>query len=301
MSNYKLAAAAYPIAYHASPEAWQAYSETWAAEAARQGARLLLLPEYGSMELVSLLPQALQADLQGQLQAMQAFVPRFQETYAGLAKRHNLIIVAPSFPLNLGTHFVNRAWVFSPTKGLAGYQDKLFMTRFETESWGISPGEPVLSLFEDGDCRFGIQICYDSEFALGAWQLAQAGAQLILAPSCTETPRGAHRVHIGCRARALENQSYVLVAQTIGEAEWSPAVDLNYGYAACYASPDRGMPPDGVLGQTEPQKPGQLVLELSWSKLQRLRQEGQVLNFRDHQALNYAFKGQKLQIKTCIL
>ena len=69
----------------------------------------------------------------------------------------------------------------------------------------------------------GIAICYDIEFPLIAHAMARAGAELILAPSCTDTIAGANRVHVGARARALENQVYVAVAPTVGQAPWSPA------------------------------------------------------------------------------
>ena len=84
----------------------------------------------------------------------------------------------------------------------------------------IQSAPKKLTLFEDSWGSFGIQICYDVEFALGSQLLCSAGASLIVSPSCTETIRGATRVHIGARARALENQCYVVVSQTVGNAEW---------------------------------------------------------------------------------
>ncbi|MCC6703139.1 MAG: hypothetical protein IT221_16530 [Fluviicola sp.] len=77
--------------------------------------------------------------------------------------------------------------------------------------------------------------------------MAANSAKLILAPSCTETIRGATRVHIGARARAMEQQIYVGVAQTIGNAEWSLAVDINYGFAENYASPNKNQPEEGQV------------------------------------------------------
>ena len=80
----------------------------------------------------------------------------------------------------------------------------------------------------------GMNICYDSEFPLLARAMAEAGAELLLVPSCTERVSGYHRVRTGARARALENQIAAMVSPTVGDALWSPAVDRNTGAAGIY-------------------------------------------------------------------
>ena len=144
------------------------------------------------------------------------------------------------------------------------------MTRFEKEQWGIAGGG-ALKIFDIGETKIGIAICYDIEFPLIAHAMAAAGADLILAPSCTDTMAGANRVHVGARARALENQVYVAVAPTVGEAPWSPAVDVNIGWAAVYAAPDRGFPDDGVLAKGELNRPGWVMAELDFARLKAAR------------------------------
>jgi predicted amidohydrolase len=273
-----IALAQYPITYHQSIEAWQLHSRQWVADAVAKGAQLLVFPEYGSLELVSVLPDSLQSDLPGQLEAMQSLFPIFLETFQSLAAEYSCIIVAQSFPWrNEEGKYINRNWVFSP-KG-SGYQDKWFMTRFEEEDWGISsPRQLEYTVFQTAWCRFGIQICFDVEFPSGAHQLVKAGADLILAPSCTETIRGATRVHVGARARALEQQVYVAVAQSIGEAKWCPALDLNYGYAAIYSSPDVGMPETGILSAGVANEPTWLVKTIDFEPLRALQTSAQVFN-----------------------
>ena len=292
----KVAAAAYPIAYHASWEAWQEYVEDWVKKAALEKAGWLVFPEYGSIELVSLLPKAIQSDAYGQIREMQIFVERFQNWYTELAKKYDVLIVAPSFPLEVSGKIINRAWVFTP-KGLAGYQDKFFMTPFEKNEWGVSSSEKILSVFETEKGSFGIQICYDGEFAVGSYHLAQNGAQLILHPSCTETIRGATRVHVGARARALENQCYTLVSQTIGEALWTPAADYNYGYCGAYSTPDLGLPEEGIFSVSEHQKPLWHYQEFDFSLLEKVRKEGGVLNYEDHKTLDYNLKNEEILIR----
>ena len=279
-----VAAAQYPITEHANFKAWALHVERWVVDAVSQSADLLLFPEYGSMELVSIFMPEIRQDLRRQVLEMDTLREDFCAVFSSLATRYGVILVAPSFPVVLKNKTVNRTFVFSPD-GLAGYQDKLFMTRFEDEEWGIESGEKVILVFETYWGAFGIQTCYDIEFPLGSKLLGSAGASLVLVPSCTETLRGATRVHVGARARALENQLYTVVAQTVNQAEWSPAVDSNYGYAACYSTPDKGLPEDGILGQMPPQREGWLIQSLDLSLTEQVRNDGQVFNFKDMQRI----------------
>jgi predicted amidohydrolase len=298
--NTVISSAQYPITEHKTFLDWQKHVESWVAKAARDRAELALFPEYGAMELVSIFPQEIREDIRQQVIELNLLRDDFCAVFSGLSKKYNIIIVAPSIPVIDADKNVNRVFVFSP-KGSMGYQDKLFMTRFENEDWGIRSGEKTLTLFEASWGNFGIQICYDVEFSLGSQLLSSAGATLILAPSCTETIRGATRVHIGARARALENQAYTVVSQTIGEAPWSPAVDINYGFAAIYSTPDLNLPEEGIIAAMTPQKPGWLVEKLDFSKIDAVRTSGQVFNFKDHQGIRTGFTEEAVSIKRVLL
>ena len=50
----KIASAAYPLSWFDDFAAYEAKLTAWVAEAAGQGAELLVFPEYGAMELASL-------------------------------------------------------------------------------------------------------------------------------------------------------------------------------------------------------------------------------------------------------
>ncbi len=290
----RVAAANYPITYHRSIGEWKSFVGSWISKL--ENVDIAVFPEYGSMELVSLLEKTLQKDARAQVRALQVYVGEFKELYTDLAKKHDVIIVAPSFPLEQGGKIINRAFVFSD-KGEVGYQDKLFMTPFENNEWGVSAGEPELTLFNTDKGSFGIQICYDSEFPIGSFELAKAGADIILVPSCTETIRGATRVHVASRARAMENQCYTIVSQTIGEALWTPAVDYNYGYCAAYSTPDIGFPELGILQESEHQNPLWLVQDFDLSLLSEVREKGGVLNYRDSQQLLMEVQSERLKVK----
>lgn len=278
-----IALAQYPITWHNSLEDWKNHMENWVSDACSQGAEILTFPEYGSMELSSLFPEEIRHDLKEQIVHLQGLLPYFLETFREFARKYQCVIVAPSFPVALAEKTVNRCFVFTETG--YSYQDKHFMTRFEAESWGISTSDGILRLFETPFGKFGIQICFDIEFPIGGHLLAEAGAEFILVPSCTETLKGATRVHIGARARAMEQQIYTGVAQTIGEASWSPAVDVNYGYTAFYSSPDGDFDDEGILAKEKAQQAGWLIQTMDLSKNQAIRENGQVLNYKNGRRL----------------
>ena len=278
----KIALAQYPIGRFASLDAWQSDTGKWVARAVKDGATFLSFPEYGGMALTSLLPDALQGDLRGQIPALEEFHADFVASFALLAARHGVFIQAPSLPVMTGGKIHNRAYLLSPS-GKVDFQDKRQMTRFEKEEWGIAGGS-TLKIFDIGETKIGIAICYDIEFPLIAHAMAVQGAELILAPSCTDTLAGANRVHVGARARALENQIYVAVAPTVGEARWSPAVDVNIGWAALYSTPDRGFPDDGTLAKGDLNMPGWVMAALDFALLKSAREQAQVFSALDWEA-----------------
>jgi predicted amidohydrolase len=276
VSPLRIAAAQYPIEALVS---WEAYADKltrWVGEAAEGGASLLVFPEYGAMELASLDP-ATMGDLQGSIAFVSALLPRVDALHAALAARFGVHILAASAPWQAADGgFRNRARLFAPG-GRVGVQDKLIMTRFEREEWGIIGGDS-LSLFDTALGRIGVCICYDSEFPLIARALVEAGAEILLVPSCTDSLHGYHRVRIGSQARALEGQCYTVQSPTVGRADWSPAVDVSRGAAAIYGPPDRGFPDDGIVAQGVLDQPGWVIADVDLAAVHAVRADGGVLN-----------------------
>ncbi|AFI84430.1 carbon-nitrogen hydrolase family protein [Methylophaga nitratireducenticrescens] len=280
MSKVKVAAAQYDIGFFKD---WSQFTDKltqWVAEAVEEKAKLLVFPEYGSMELASLFGEAIYTDLGKQLHSMQDVYADWQDLHHQLCKQYDVMMLASTFPvLQEDGTFRNRANLYGP-EGLIGFQDKLIMTRFENEQWLIHPGQQIKVLDTDVG-RIGIGICYDIEFPMIAYQQVNAGADLILAPSCTDTQAGFHRVRIGCQARALENQCYVVQSPTFGEARWSEAVDVNTGRASIYTPVDYGFTDNGILIEGVADKPGWVCADLDLTEIARVREEGQVFNYRD--------------------
>jgi predicted amidohydrolase len=280
MSRFILAAAQYPIDSLADWNAYETKLTSWVEAAAAGGAALAVFPEYGAMELASLDP-ATMGDLGGSLASVSALLPRVDALHGALSARLELHILAASAPCALPDgRYVNRARLFAPN-GKMGIQDKLIMTRFEREEWGVSGTGGPLRLFETSLGKIGINICYDSEFPLLARALSEAGMELLLVPSCTEALHGYWRVRLGAQARALEGQCYTVQSPTVGMAEWSPAVDSNRGAAAVYGPPDRGFPEGGVVAVGEMDAAQWLFAEVDLARVADLRGDGGVLNHRD--------------------
>ncbi len=157
------------------------------------------------------------------------------------------------------------------------------MTRFEAEEWDVVPGGP-LYVFDTRLGKIGVLICYDAEFPMLARALIEREAELILVPSCTEAMTGYSRVRIGAMARALEGQCVTVMASTVGDADWSPAVDTNTGRGGIFGPPDRGFPDTGVIAEGQMNTPGWTYGEVDLAGLTRLRADGTVLNLRDWKA-----------------
>jgi predicted amidohydrolase len=273
----RVAAAQYPIEEITAFESFEAKLSRWVSQAATEKAQLLVFPEYAALELALIAGPAISRDLHGSLSALQTYLEGYAALYASLAKQHGVHILAGSAPVRLADgRFVNRARLFAPG-GASGYQEKHIMTRFEAEEWGISPSTG-LCVFDIGIAKLGIAICYDAEFPLVVRALAEAGAEILLVPSCTDTLSGYHRVRSCCAARALENQFYVIQSPTVGEAPWSAALDVNIGAAAVFAPPDRAISANGILTEGSLNTPQWVYADLDLDALARVREDGEVLN-----------------------
>ncbi len=237
------------------------------------------VPEYAAIEQASCFGPDVYNDLQVTLEKVAALAGERVALHARLAKEHDVHILVGSGPVKKNDgRFVNSAQLVTP-KGLVGEQEKIIMTPFERD-WGVTGGTP-LRVFETALGRIAILICYDSEFPLLARALVEAGADVILMPSCTERVSGYHRVRTGTRARALENTVVTVQSPTVGDALWSPAVDHNVGAAGIYVPPEHGVSDDGTLAEGVLNAEQWVVGTADLAALYRLRTTGEMRNFAD--------------------
>lgn len=271
----KIATAAYPLDWL---DSWAQYEDklsAWVAEAAGNGAELLVFPEYGAMELSTLDGAAVAGDLAQSIQSVSEKMEDAAALHLKLAAEYGVHILGASAPVHCGLDQpVNRAEFYTPG-GSRDHQDKQIMTRFERAPWGIAGGGP-LKIFETSLGRIGVLICYDCEFPLLGRALAEA--DVILVPSCTEALAGYWRVRIGAMSRALENQCVTAMASIVGANAWSEAVDMNTGMGGIFGPPDKGFPETGVLAEGVLSLPGWTYAEADLEAIAQVRADGGVLN-----------------------
>lgn len=268
----RVAAAAYPLDWFESWSGYEAKMTAWVGEAAGAGAKILVFPEYGAMELASV--AGVDADdLDAATTAVSELLPRAAEYLSGLAQKHGVYIVAPSGPLHVDGRLVNRAFVLSPT-GEKGIQDKQMMTPWEVDPWKVEGNGP-LTVFNTSLGRIGVLICYDCEFPILGRQLMDENVDIILIPSATETVAGYHRVRIGAMARALEGQCFTVMSSIVGPYPIE-AVNVSHGAGGIFCPPDVGLPPTGVVASADLDRPGWTYGDLDLSLLEKVRHSGGV-------------------------
>ena len=272
----RIAAAQYPLTELADIAAYEAKITRWVDEAVGEGAELLVFPEYGAMELCAIGQRGL--DLQDSIDAVSGLIPEIERVHGTLAARHGVTIVAGSAPQRRANGTFNVAHIFGP-KGKAAHFDKIMPTPWERDPWKVSGGRS-LKLFDIGGVKVGLVICYDIEFPLLSRSLAEAGAEVILAPSNTETAWGYWRVRTGAMARALENQVYTVHSPCVGAAPFCAACAENTGAAGIFAPSDKGFPPGGVLALGEMNAAQWVHCTVDLDLMREVRQSGGVQTFR---------------------
>jgi predicted amidohydrolase len=259
---------------------WQAYADKirrLVKTAKISHSDLLGFAEYAGVELFSWIP----GTLEQQFAETQKYIDDYITLYQSLAKEYQLYIQPGSIPVKVGTHYKNRAYFFCKN-GEVSFQDKIILTPSEIMTGLLVPGHE-LQLFQTDFGKVGIAICYDSEFPMLTHALVNAGANLIVVPSCTETLYGYTRVSVSCRARAIENQCYVANSYLIGSFAACDFFSDHVGHAGVYSPADVGCPIDGIVALNTTGQREMIHAELDWDKLAMARQEGQTTNFRDMQ------------------
>ena len=187
------------------------------AQAAEQGAQLILLPEcfaaFGNKSLRDI--AAAEYDCSGPIR-------RFLRDQA---RAHGVWLVGGSIPLPAeaeGKAMACCLVIDDHGREVARY-DKLHLFDVEVadsqrsyrESRDYDYGDRVVCL-DTPVGRLGLSICYDVRFAELYQALRNQGAQLIVVPSAFTAVTGAAHWEVLLRARAIETQCYVLAANQGG-------------------------------------------------------------------------------------
>jgi predicted amidohydrolase len=180
------------------------------ARAAEQGAQLVALPEYFPMI------GAKDAD---RLAAREVFggvdnCP-IQDFVRGCAQRHGIWLIAGSLPLmaEAPDKLRNSCLVYNPQGEVVTRYDKIHLFGFQkggetyNESATIEAGSKAVA-FDTPFGRIGLGVCYDLRFPELFRSLAPV--DLLVVPSAFTETTGVAHWELLLRARAVENQCYVL-------------------------------------------------------------------------------------------
>ncbi|GAA0674181.1 carbon-nitrogen hydrolase family protein [Sphingomonas insulae] len=112
----------------------------------------------------------------------------------------------------------NRGFVIDAAGAIRARYDKLHLFDVDLpngESWresaAYAPGDHAV-VADTPAGPLGLSICYDLRFPALYAALAEAGADLLAIPAAFTRPTGAAHWHTLVRARAIENNSYVVAA-----------------------------------------------------------------------------------------
>jgi deaminated glutathione amidase len=119
----------------------------------------------------------------------------------------------------------NTSLVFDPAGELAATYRKIHLYDAEIpgrvsyrESRTVAPGDQTV-VADVAGVRTGLSICYDLRFPELYRRLAIDGAKLLVVPAAFMLHTGRDHWEVLLRARAIENQCYVLAAAQIGDHE----------------------------------------------------------------------------------
>lgn len=183
-------------------------------QASDDGARLLLLPEYWSLMGMNDRDKLALAEQDG--------IGVIQDFLSATAKKLKAWIIGGTLPLisNDPNKVFNTTLVYNPQGVAIARYDKIHLFGFSKdgeayeESRTIVAGEEVHGFATDFG-RVGLSICYDLRFP--ELYRAMGTCSLIVVPAAFTYTTGQAHWEILLRARAIENQCYVLASAQGGQ------------------------------------------------------------------------------------
>lgn len=236
-----------------------AEAEALVAAAAQRGARLVVLPENTSFMGTEDEKLRLAEPLDG---------PSFTRL-GQAARRHGLWLVAGTLPERGPdpAHAYNTSVLFDPEGAVCARYRKIHLFDVELgegathkESSSVAPGDrPVVA--ETELATLGLTVCYDLRFPDLYRTLARHGAEVLTVPAAFTVPTGRDHWEVLLRARAIENQCYVLAAGQFGAHD---ETRRTYGRSMI-------IDPWGTVLATCPDRTGFALAEIDLEPLRALR------------------------------
>ncbi|GAA4025464.1 carbon-nitrogen hydrolase family protein [Actimicrobium antarcticum] len=239
------------------------------AEAAGRGAQLVLLPEYWPiMGMHETDKVALAESAQG---------GPIQQCMADMAREHGIWVIGGTLPMvaTEAGKIRNSTLVYNPAGEAVVRYDKIHLFSFTKgqesydEARTIAHGAEVTT-FEAPFGRVGLSVCYDLRFP--ELYRAMGHCALIVVPAAFTWTTGQAHWEILLRARAIENQCYVLAAAQGGRHEngrrtWGHSMLIDpWGEIKAVLPEGEGV----VFGQIEPHHLEQVRISLPALEHRRL-------------------------------
>jgi deaminated glutathione amidase len=235
-----------------SPEQNFAVARRLVAQAAAQQAKLVLLPEY--WPLMGL------RDQDKVLAAETLDAGPIQSCMSELAAQHGVWLLGGTLPLVSpeAGKVLNTLLVYGPDGQRLSRYDKIHLFGFRKgeesydESRTIVPGAAV-GVFDAPFGRVGLSVCYDLRFP--ELYRAMGDCTLIVVPAAFTYTTGKAHWEILLRARAIENQCYVLAAaqggtHASGRRTWGHSMLVDpWGEIKAVLPEGEGV----VMGEIDPQ------------------------------------------------
>ena len=188
------------------------------AEAAAAGAGLVALPEYFCLMGRKDTDKLTVAEPPGN--------GPIQRFLADTARAHGIWLVGGTLPLATGApgRALNSNGVYAPDGTLAARYDKIHLFNFDNgrerydEAKVLDAGHTPVAL-QAGPLRVGLSICYDLRFPELYRALMAPPCDVLCVPAAFTHTTGQAHWELLLRARAVENQCYVLAAAQGGTHE----------------------------------------------------------------------------------
>lgn len=237
------------------------------AKAAEAGAKLAVLPEYFPMIGASDVDRLEAREAEG-------YGP-IQDFLSGMAKRHAIWLVGGSLPLYAKNPEKSRntCFVYDETGMQRARYDKIHLFSFENgteryrEGQSIEAGEDV-SVCAAPFGKMGLAICYDLRFPELFRKMGEV--DLVAVPAAFTETTGAAHWELLLRARAVENQCYVVAAAQGG---LHPTGRRTYGNSMI-------VDPWGDVVARIDRGPGVVVAEFDLVRMEQVRKNLPVLQHR---------------------
>jgi predicted amidohydrolase len=242
-------------------------------------ADFVVFPELFTVQLLSLMKEKRPGIAARQLAE---FTPQYLDLFGEMSIRYNVNIIGGSQFAVIDDRLFNVSYLFR-RDGTMGSQAKLHVTPSERKWWGVEPGKG-LEVFETDRGKIAILICYDIEFPEICRVATGKGADMLFVPFNTDERTGFLRVSVCARARAVENEVYVVISGCVGNLPFVQNADIHYAESAIYTPSDIAFDRDGIAASCTPNIETMLIHDIDLERLRRHRYAGNVQNWKDRRS-----------------